>query len=95
VNILTARSKDAKYAFTSRMFAVRSGVPEDPVCGTAHILLGPYWAMKDGLEAKLDGEGILARQVSWRGGDVRVSRGEGSIKLAGKVVTLARGNVYV
>jgi hypothetical protein len=47
------------------------------------------------LEEKLDGEGIMARQVSRRSGDLRVSRDRGLIKLAGKMATLAKGEVYV
>jgi predicted PhzF superfamily epimerase YddE/YHI9 len=78
------------------MFATRVGVPEDPVCGTAHTLLAPYWASKVGLDVRLDGEGVVARQVSWRGGELQVKRdGAGWIRLAGRVITLAKGEVYV
>ncbi|KAI0033367.1 hypothetical protein K488DRAFT_69915 [Vararia minispora EC-137] len=93
--IFTTRSKDPKYAFLSRVFDPAAGIPEDPVCGSAHTLLAPYWAAKDGFDTKLDSEGILAHQVSSRGGELKVSRDGGLIKLTGKVVTLAKGEVFV
>ena len=81
IHVLTAPSEDADVAFESRMFAPAASVPEDPVCGTAHTLSVPYWTAKNGLHAKVEGEGILARQVSARGGELRdglvqVGRGE-------------------
>ncbi|KII93955.1 hypothetical protein PLICRDRAFT_695029 [Plicaturopsis crispa FD-325 SS-3] len=48
-NILTTASPDTAHAFVSRMFAPLTGIPEDHVCGSAHSLLGPYWARKLGL----------------------------------------------
>ena len=45
---VTAPSDDARYDFVSRFFAPRSGIPEDPVTGSAHCALGPYWQAKLG-----------------------------------------------
>ena len=62
------------YDFVSRYFAPLVGVPEDPVCGSAHCALGPYWLQK--LEPTLGGRAaLLTRACSARGGDVRVRVG--------------------
>jgi predicted PhzF superfamily epimerase YddE/YHI9 len=55
---------DQDYDFVSRFFAPDKGVPEDPVTGSAHCLLTPYWAMRLGKKT------MKARQVSPRGGDL-------------------------
>ena len=61
--IITARSAPASAAdFTSRFFAPKYGVPEDPVTGSAHCLLGPYWAGELGVHS------LIAYQASERGG---------------------------
>ena len=64
---VTAPSDDARYDFVSRFFAPRSGIPEDPVTGSAHCALGPYW------QAKLGKDDDTGYQASRRGGEVRVS----------------------
>jgi PhzF family phenazine biosynthesis protein len=58
---------DGKYDFVSRFFSIKHGIPEDPVTGAAHCLLGPYWAKKLGKKQ------LAARQVSPRGGDLYVT----------------------
>ena len=76
-----------EYDFTSRAFAPSVGAPEDPVCGSAHCMLGPYW------QAKLGKAELLARAASPRGGDVRVRvQGERTV-LAGQAVTTLRGEL--
>jgi predicted PhzF superfamily epimerase YddE/YHI9 len=55
---------DEGYDFVSRFFAPDKGVPEDPVTGSAHCALAPYWAKR------LDKKTLRARQVSPRGGDL-------------------------
>ena len=96
IHVLTAPSEDADVAFESRMFAPAASVPEDPVCGTAHTLSTPYWTAKNGLHAQVEGEGILARQVSARGGELRIRIDEeGLVRLAGPVTMIARGELYV
>ena len=79
--------------FHSRMFAPLHGVPEDHVCGSAHCSLTTYWAEKSG-----KGEDqILAKQVSRRGGDLRVqwSKKGDSVALQGKVVVTMKGELYL
>jgi PhzF family phenazine biosynthesis protein len=85
--IVTSRS--SKYDFVSRFFAPAAGIDEDPVTGSAHCALGPYWAKHLG---KTD---FQAYQASPRGGDVRVRvRGE-RVLLGGKAVTVSRGDLMV
>jgi PhzF family phenazine biosynthesis protein len=87
--IVTARSDDPAYDFVSRFFAPAVGIDEDPVTGSAHCSLGPYWA------ARLGREVVTGYQASARGGTVRVEVGEGRVKLCGQAVTVARGSLLV
>jgi len=64
--IITARSQNPSYDFISRFFAPQLGIPEDPVTGSAHCLLSPYWAEKLG---KLE---FSAFQASARGGELKL-----------------------
>jgi PhzF family phenazine biosynthesis protein len=83
--IVTARADHQSYDFVSRFFAPRSGVPEDPVTGSAHCCLGPYWSERLG---KRD---LVGYQASARGGFVRISvRGE-RVHLGGNAVTVLTG----
>ena len=85
--ICTARSSSAELDFVSRFFAPGSGIDEDPVTGSAHCALGPYWA------EKLGGADFVAYQASARGGTVRVGvRGE-RVLLGGCAVTAWRGEL--
>jgi predicted PhzF superfamily epimerase YddE/YHI9 len=82
----TARG-DAPYDFVSRFFAPGAGVDEDPVTGSAHCALGPFWAERLGKTE------VVGHQVSARGGVVRViCRGE-RVGLAGHAVTVSRGEL--
>jgi predicted PhzF superfamily epimerase YddE/YHI9 len=73
--------------FVSRFFAPAVGVDEDPVTGSAHCCLGPWWADRLGVTD------LVGRQLSARGGTVGVSvRGE-RVMLAGKAVTVLRGEL--
>jgi PhzF family phenazine biosynthesis protein len=83
--IVTARSNDAHYDFVSRFFAPRAGVPEDPVTGSAHCCLGPYWSERLG---KRD---LVAYQASARGGIVRVGIRGNRVQLGGRAVTVLSG----
>lgn len=92
VHVIVAPSSVPGVAFESRMFAPVAGVTEDPVCGTAHTLSTPYWmAAKD-----LSGV-VLAKQVSAREGDLRIVFDEENrrIKLAGRVRSVCRGELYI
>jgi PhzF family phenazine biosynthesis protein len=85
--IVTARSDDPQYDFVSRFFAPAAGVPEDPVTGSAHCCLAPYWAEKLGKPE------MTAYQASARGGVVKVAvRGE-RVLLFGQAVTVLRGEL--
>lgn len=85
--IVTARAQTAGFDFVSRFFAPGSGVDEDPVTGSAHCCLGPYWGEKLGKKS------FVAYQASARGGTVRVElRGE-RVALVGQAVTVMRGEL--
>lgn len=85
--IVTARSKD--YDFVSRFFAPNIGIFEDPVTGSAHCCLGPYW------KNKLDKDEFLAYQVSKRGGVLRVQVLNDRVFISGKAVTVLEGEIYM
>jgi predicted PhzF superfamily epimerase YddE/YHI9 len=78
-----------RYDFVSRFFAPTVGVNEDPVTGSAHCCLGPYWA------ATLGKSDLLAHQCSARGGVVRVSVRGDRVLLGGQAVTVQRGQFLV
>jgi predicted PhzF superfamily epimerase YddE/YHI9 len=73
--------------FVSRFFAPGSGVDEDPVTGSAHCCLTPYWS------AKLGKEEMTAYQASQRGGFVYVQLAGDRVKLRGRAVTVFRGEL--
>ena len=85
--IVTARSSDPRFDFVSRFFAPGSGVDEDPVTGSAHCALTPYWATKLGKSE------MTAYQASPRGGVVRVRLAGDRVKLGGRAVTVLRGEL--
>jgi PhzF family phenazine biosynthesis protein len=85
--IVTSRADPGEFDFVSRFFAPGAGVDEDPVTGSAHCTLGPYW------RGRLGKDELLAYQASARGGVVRVSvRGE-RVGLGGQAVTVLRGEL--
>ena len=75
--------------FVSRAFAPRYGIPEDPVTGSAHCALAPYWA---GVLGKDD---LRAFQVSARGGEVRCRVAGDRVQLAGQAVVYLEGTISV
>ncbi len=85
--IVTARSEAPAFDFVSRFFAPGSGVAEDPVTGSAHCCLGPYWAKY------LEKKEFLAYQASARGGVVRVRLNGDRVILGGQAVTTLRGEL--
>lgn len=87
--IVTSRSSTAEFDFISRFFAPGSGVDEDPVTGSAHCRLTPYWA------AKLGKSDMVAYQASPRGGTVRVRTAGDRVHLAGQAVTVLHGELFV
>lgn len=94
VHVVVARSSIRGVTFESRMFAPRAGIAEDPVCGSAHTLSTPYWMAANNIP---ESEVIVAKQVSARGGDLRIELDgrEGRIRLAGRVRAVSRGEVYI
>jgi len=80
-------SGDSRYDFVSRYFACYAGIDEDPVTGSAHCMLTPYWA------AKLGKTVMSAYQASARGGEVRVRLNGDRVILGGDAVTVLRGSL--
>lgn len=85
--IVTARSSGSEFDFVSRFFAPGSGIDEDPVTGSAHTALGPYWS------AKLGKTEFTAYQASARGGVVRVRLQGERVILGGQAVTVMTGEL--
>ena len=85
--MVTSRSETEEFDFISRFFAPAFGINEDPVTGSAHCCLGPYWA------EKLDKAELTAFQASPRGGVVRVRVSPERVYLLGKAVTVMRGTL--
>ena len=75
--------------FVSRFFAPAVGIPEDPVTGSAHCTLIPYWSDKLGKNK------LQARQISRRGGDLYCERLDGRVMIAGKAVLYLEGSIRV
>ncbi len=87
--IVTSRSANGDYDFVSRFFAPGSGIDEDPVTGSAHCCLTPYWAERLGKNE------LIAYQASPRGGMLRVRIDGDRVKLAGRAITVLRGELTV
>ncbi|HEX7338134.1 MAG TPA: PhzF family phenazine biosynthesis protein [Gemmatimonadales bacterium] len=85
--IVTALSDSPEHDFLSRFFAPAAGVPEDPVTGSAHCGLGPFWA------ARLGKTDLTGYQASPRGGTVRVRVDGDRVHLGGHAVTVLRGEL--
>lgn len=75
--------------FVSRFFAPEAGINEDPVTGSSHCNLIPYWAEKLGKTE------MLARQVSARGGELYCELAGDRVKIGGNAVTYLKGEIYV
>ena len=76
-----------RYDFVSRFFAPRVGVSEDPVTGSAHCCLGPFW------RGRLGRDTFTGFQASARGGIVRVRADGGRVRLSGQAVTVMRAEL--
>ncbi len=85
--IVTARSDDPSFDFISRFFAPSAGIDEDPVTGSAHCCLAPYWGNKLGKTE------MVGFQASARGGTVRVTLRGDRVVLAGQAVTVLRAEL--
>lgn len=85
--IVTSLSRSRGYDFISRFFAPAVGIDEDPVTGSAHCCLGPFWGKRLGRKE------LVGYQASPRGGTVRVRVGEERVYLGGQAVTILRGEL--
>jgi PhzF family phenazine biosynthesis protein len=85
--IVTSRATHPPFDFVSRYFAPQAGIDEDPVTGSAHCCLGPFWAKH------LQNDQLLAFQASARGGIVRVRVAGDRVYLGGQAVTVLRGEL--
>lgn len=85
--IVTSRSESPDFDFVSRFFAPATGIDEDPVTGSAHCCLGPYWSHR------LSKTEFVAWQASSRGGMVRVRLNGDRTILGGKAITVLRGEL--
>ena len=75
--------------FVSRFFAPQSGIPEDPVTGSAHTTLTPYWSQK------LDKSSLSAKQLSQRGGDLVCQLNGDRVLISGQAVTYLIGEILI
>ncbi len=89
--MVTSRAADPNgdYDYVARYFAPQFGIDEDPVTGSAHCALGPYWA------GKLDKEEVTGYQASARGGIVHVRVAGERVKLRGSAVTVLTAELLV
>ncbi|HZF07182.1 MAG TPA: PhzF family phenazine biosynthesis protein [Thermoanaerobaculia bacterium] len=85
--IATAPAALPPFDFVSRFFAPAAGIDEDPVTGSAHCALGPFW------RDRLGKDEMLARQVSRRGGTIRVRVRGDRTELGGQAVTVLQGEL--
>ncbi len=81
---LLITSRDDKYDFISRYFAPSVGITEDPVCGSAHCRLIPYWSQK------LKKDSMIAYQASERGGIIKCKNLKNRVIISGQAVTLEK-----
>ena len=87
--IVTALSSEKKYDFVSRFFCAGIGIPEDPVTGSAHCTLTPYWA------GRLNKNCMTAYQASKRGGELSLELAGERVFISGNAVTLIEGNMKI
>jgi len=87
--MVTAISSSDEYDFVSRFFAPGAGIDEDPVTGSAHCALTPYWS------AKLGKTELSAYQASDRGGRLHCTLAGDRVKLAGSAITVLRGELTI
>ncbi len=84
-----ATAPGENYDFVSRFFAPRSKIPEDPVTGSAHCILTPYWATRLGKTR------MSARQISARGGELEVEACGARVRISGRVAPYMEGRIRV
>jgi PhzF family phenazine biosynthesis protein len=87
--MVTSAAAAGGYDFVSRFFAPGAGIDEDPVTGSAHCCLGPFWSKRLGKQE------MVAYQASARGGVVRVRIEGDRVHLGGRAVTVLRGELVI
>ncbi|MEK6478386.1 PhzF family phenazine biosynthesis protein [Catalinimonas sp. 4WD22] len=87
--IVSAKSTNPDYDIISRFFAPACGINEDPVTGSAHCTLAPYWAEQLGKKT------LKAYQASTRGGDLELEYLGERVKLKGKAVAVMQGELFI
>jgi PhzF family phenazine biosynthesis protein len=87
--IVTSRSSDKRFDFVSRFFAPAVGIDEDPVTGSSHTVLVPYWA------GRLGKKTFTAYQASARGGILYLRHDSDRVRIAGRAVTIIKGEILV
>jgi PhzF family phenazine biosynthesis protein len=85
--IVSAPGRD--FDFVSRFFAPREGIPEDPVTGSAHCTLIPYWA------ERLDKRSLQAAQISSRGGELICEHRDERVRIAGQAALYLEGTIHI
>jgi len=85
--IVTSGASDSAYDFVSRFFAPGSGIDEDPITGSSHCCLGPFW------KERLGRDELVGYQASARGGFVRTRCADNRVRLSGQAVTVFRGEL--
>jgi len=84
---VTSRSSSKEYDFVSRYFAPKVGINEDPVTGSAHCCLTPFWSKK------LNKKELIAYQASARGGFLRVRTNGDRVIIGGQAITVLQGEL--
>ena len=87
--VVTSLSASPAHDFISRCFAPRMGVDEDPVTGSVHCCLGPFWGERLGKRE------LVAYQASARGGVIHLELADGRVWLGGRALTILRGELVV
>lgn len=87
--IVTAKSDEPGFDFCVRCFAPALGIDEDPVTGSAHCALVPFWQMKTGKTE------FVSHQVSKRSGILKVSLKGDRVEISGQAVTIIKGELFV
>jgi PhzF family phenazine biosynthesis protein len=87
--IITAQSSNNEYDFVSRFFAPNAGIMEDPVTGSSHSTLIPFWAERLGKNK------LIAKQLSKRGGTLYCENNGDRVKISGKAKVYLQGNIEI
>jgi PhzF family phenazine biosynthesis protein len=87
--IVTSRADSPGFDFVSRFFVPSLGIDEDPVTGSTHCCLAPFWGARLGTKA------FMARQLSARGGVLKIEWDGDRVRLSGRAVTVLRGQLLV